>query len=152
MSAQYTSKHGIVNKSQAELYMSFVDLSNFARMVPAGAGVSVTADYDTLTAEVRGFNIGVRMTGRVPYTLLQMQDNNAPFHFGISIHFDPAENAGKTDFWIEADADLNLMMKAMLGKKIQEALDKIVDSLVDISEGRMPAGMPENFNPGDFNV
>ncbi|MCQ2157383.1 MAG: hypothetical protein MJY53_03210 [Bacteroidales bacterium] len=152
MSAQYSSKHGIVSKSQAELYMSFVDLSNFARMIPANEKVSVTADYDSLTATVQGFTIGVKMTGRVPYTLLQMQDNNAPFHFGVSLHFDPADIQGKTDFWIEADADLNLMMKAMLGKKIQEGLDKIVDSLVDISEGRMPADLPKDFNPGDFNV
>ena len=129
MSAQYKSKHGIVNKSQAEMYMSFVDLSNFARMVPPDVQATITADYDTLTATVQGFTIGVRMTGRVPYSLLQIQDNNAPFHFGISIHFDPAQEAGKTDFWLEVDADLNLMMKAMLGKKIQEGLDKIVDSL-----------------------
>lgn len=129
MSAQYKSKHGIVNKSQAEMYMLFVDLSNFAKMVPPDAQATITADYDTLTATVQGFTIGVRMTGRVPYSLLQIQDNNAPFHFGISIHFDPAQEAGKTDFWLEVDADLNLMMKAMLGKKIQEGLDKIVDSL-----------------------
>lgn len=129
MSAQYKSKHGIVNKSQAELYMTFVDLSNLARMVPPEAQATITADYDTLSATVQGFTIGVRMTGRVPYSLLQIQDNNAPFHFGVSMHFDPTDDAGKTDFWMEVDADLNLMMKAMLGKKIQEGLDKIVDSL-----------------------
>lgn len=129
MSAQYKSKHGIVNKSQAELYMAFVDLRNFAGMVPPEAQATITADYDTLTATVQGFTIGVRMTGRVPYSLLQIQDNNAPFHFGVSMHFDPTDDAGKTDFWMEVDADLNLMMKAMLGKKIQEGLDKIVDSL-----------------------
>lgn len=129
MSAQYKSKHGIVNKSQAELYMAFVDLRNFAGMVQPEAQATITADYDTLTATVQGFTIGVRMTGRVPYSLLQIQDNNAPFHFGVSMHFDPTDDAGKTDFWMEVDADLNLMMKAMLGKKIQEGLDKIVDSL-----------------------
>ena len=36
------------------------------------------------------------------------------------------------------------MMKTMLGGKIQQALDKAVDSLVDISEGRMPQ-MPEGM-------
>ena len=38
------------------------------------------------------------------------------------------------------------MMKMMLGSKIEEALNKIVDGLVDVSEGRMPEGMPTNFN------
>ena len=33
------------------------------------------------------------------------------------------------------------MMKMLLGSKIQGALDKVVDSLVDLSEGRMPEGV-----------
>ena len=37
------------------------------------------------------------------------------------------------------------MMKTMLGGRIQQAVDKIVDGLVDASEGRMPQ-MPGNFN------
>ena len=35
-------------------------------------------------------------------------------------------------------------MKAMIGGKIQQGLDKIVDSLVMVSEGRMPE-MPKDF-------
>ena len=48
------------------------------------------------------------------------------------------------DFDAVLDANLNFMMKTMLGGKIQQALDKAVDSLVDISEGRMPQ-MPEGM-------
>ena len=44
------------------------------------------------------------------------------------------------------------MMKTLLGGKIKDALDKIVDSLVAMSEGRMPEGFdpsmyPEGFDP-----
>ena len=42
---------------------------------------------------------------------------------------------------IVLDADLNFMMKALLGGKIKEALDKVVDALVAMSEGRMPEGV-----------
>ena len=51
---------------------------------------------------------------------------------------------GRTDFWIELDANLNFMMKTMLGSKLQQGIDKMVDGLVDASEGRMPS-MPEDF-------
>ena len=34
----------------------------------------------------------------------------------------------------------------MIGNKINEALDNIVDSLVAMSEGRRPEGMPEDFH------
>jgi len=52
---------------------------------------------------------------------------------------------GKTDFSITVEADLNLVMKAMLGGKIQSGLDKIVDGIVDVSEGRIPEGMPQGM-------
>ena len=35
------------------------------------------------------------------------------------------------------------MMKMMLSSKIREALDRVVDGLVSVSEGRMPEGVDE---------
>ena len=54
--------------------------------------------------------------------------------------FDPASDPYKTDFQIILDADLNFMMKTILGSKLKEGLDKVVDGLVAMSEGRMPEG------------
>ncbi len=145
MSAQYSSKHGIVSRPQAELYMAFTDMRNFVSMLPEDKRRDVTADYDTISATVQGFTIGVKVTRREPYMYIELQDNGAPFKFMVSLHFDVAEDQGKTDFHIDLLADLNLMMKMMLGNKLKEALDKLVDGLVAVSEGRMPEGMPEGF-------
>ena len=145
MSAQYSSKHGIVSRPQAELYMGFTDMRNFLAMLPEDKKQGVTADFDTISATVQGFTIGVKVTRREPYTYIEMQDNGAPFSFVVGMHFDYAGDPGKTDFHIEVDADLNFMMKMMIGGKIQEALDKVVDGLVAVSEGRRPEGMPEDF-------
>lgn len=147
--AHYESKHGIVSKSPAELYMSFVDMRNFTNMLPAKYKDMVSADYDSLAATVQGFRIAVKVNGRVPYSLINIISTESPVGFGASLHFDDGP-CGKTDFSIAADADLNLMMKAMLGGKLKEALDRIVDSLVAVSEGRMPEGMPADFNPADY--
>jgi len=141
------SKHGIVARQPYELYMSFTDLSNFVRMLPEDKRSMVTADMDTLTATVQGFNIGVKVHQRVPYSRIELVDYGAPFAFHIVLHFEPAaENAYNTDFWITIEADLNLMMKMMLSGKIQEALDKVVDGLVDASNGKMPEG----FDPATW--
>ena len=141
------SKHGIVARQPYELYMSFTDLSNFARMLPEDKRSMVTADMDTLTATVQGFNIGVKVHQRVPYSRIELVDYGAPFAFHIVLHFEPAaENAYHTAFWITLEADLNLMMKMMLSGKIQEALDKMVDGLVDASNGKMPEG----FDPANW--
>lgn len=45
---------------------------------------------------------------------------------------------------MDIDANLNLMMRSLLGSKIQQGLDKMVDGLVAASEGRMP-DIPEEF-------
>ena len=68
-------------------------------------------------------------------------DDGAPFKFHLTLHFDPASDPYKTDFQIVVDADLNFMMKTILGGKIKEALDRMVDALVAISEGRIPEGI-----------
>ena len=129
MSAQYSSKHGIVPRPQAELYMAFTDMRTFLAMLPEDKKEGVTADFDTITATVQGFTIGVKVTRREPYNYIELQDNGAPFHFMVSLHFDPADDPGKTDFHIDLLADLNVMMKKMIGKRLQEALDKVVDGL-----------------------
>lgn len=148
MAAEYKSKHGIVSRPPYELYMSFVDMRNFVNMLPEDKRGDVKADYDSLSVTVQGFSLGVRVTQRIPYSRIDVTGDGAPFNFDISVHFDSTSDSSRTDFWIELSADLNFMMKMMLGSKIQEALDKVVDSLVDISEGRMPQGIDPSMFPG----
>ena len=136
MAAHYESKHGIVSIPPEQLYMSFTDLRNLSQSIPEQYRNSVTADYDSIRATVQGFTIAVRVAERRPYSLLRLEDDDAPFHFSITAHFDPTP--GGTDFSIEIDANLNLFMKAMLGGRIQDALDKAVDGLVQVSQGKRP--------------
>ena len=141
------SKHGIVSRQCYELYMGFVDLRNFKAMLPEDKKDMVEADYDTLTATVQGFKIGVKVHERVPYSRIELVDYGAPFAFHIVLYFDPdSSDPYKTDFHIKVEADLNLMMKMMLSGKIKDGLDKIVDGIVDASNGKMPEGIdPSQF-------
>lgn len=146
------SKHGIVSRQPYELYMSFTDLQNFAKMLPEDKREMVEATYDTLQATVQGFNIGVKVHQRVPYSRIELVDYGAPFAFQVEFHFDPTGVQGQTEFYIEVQAELNLMMKMMIGGKVREGLDKIVDSLVDISNGVMPEGFdPSTYRGSPFN-
>ena len=141
MAVEIKSKRAVVSKAPYELYMLFTDLRNFVNLLPEDKKEGVEADYDWIHAQVQGFNVGVKVVSRVPYSKIEYADDGAPFKFGLTLHFDPAHDPYKTDFQIIVDADLNFMMKAMLGGKIKEALDKVVDALVAMSEGRMPEGM-----------
>ena len=145
-----------MSKAPYQLYMAFVDMRNFVQFIPEDKRGDVSADYDSIRATVQGFEIGVRVKDRTPYSKIEFADDGAPFHFGLVMHFDPAVDPYKTDFQIILDADLNFMMKTLLGSKLQDALDKVVDSLVAVSEGRIPEGVdpsmyPEGFDPSKMS-
>ena len=141
--AQYTSKPGIVSRPPYELYMGFADMRSLVERLPEDKRTGVTADFDSIHGNFKGFDLGVKVSERRPYSRIELVDDGAPFHFTVSLHFDatPAGDAGKTDFWIEVDPDLNFFMRQMIGSKISDALDKIVAGLVAVSEGRMPEGV-----------
>lgn len=152
MTSNYESKHGIVKRPPFDLYMAFTDMRNFQMMIPEDKREGITADFDTITASVQGFDFGVKVYERNPYSKITFVDYGAPFAFQIVMHFDATGAQGETDFYIELSAELNFMMKMMIGSKIKDALDKVVDSLVDISEGRMPEGVDmSNFRGSPFN-
>lgn len=150
--AEFRSKKTVVSKAPYELYMAFVDMRNLVQFLPEEKRADVTADYDSIHAVVQGFSIGVRVKERVPYSRIEFMDDGAPFKFFLTLHFNASADPYKTDFEIVVDAELNFMMKTLLGSKIKDALDKVAESLAAVSEGRMPEGIdpsmyPEGFDP-----
>ena len=144
--ATYKSKQTLVSKAPYELYMAITDLRNIINMLPADKREGVTADFDSIHATVQGFSIGVRVTERSPYNLIRLNDDGASFSFIIELHFDQSAYSSQTLFQIVVEAELNFMMKTLLGSKIQTALDKIAEGLADASNGKMPEG----FDPKQF--
>ena len=148
----YHSKRAVVARPPYMLYMAFTDMRNFLQYLPEDKRKDLQADYDSIHATVQGFEIGVRVVTRLPYSRISLADDGAPFAFNVDFCFDAAGgDPDKTEFHIDVSADLNFMMKMLIGGKIKEALDKIVDGIAAVSEGRMPEG----FDPSmcnDFHV
>ena len=144
------SKHRSVARAPYMLYMPFSDMRNFVAMLPEDKKQGVEADYDTIHATVQGFNVGVRVHERVPYSRITYKDDGAPFQFTVDICFDAdGGNPDSTDFHIDIEADLNFMMKMLLGSKLKDAVDKMVDTVADMAEGKMPEGFdPSMFHDG----
>ena len=152
MAVEINSRKGIVSKPPYELYMAFSDMRNFVNFLPEDKKQDVTADYDSIHAVVQGFNIGVKVVERTPYSKIVFEDDGAPFKFSLTLHFDAApSDPYKTEFSISMDAELNFMMKTILGSKIKGALDKAVEGLAAMSEGRMPEGIDPSMFPQGFD-
>ena len=150
------SKHRSVARAPYMLYMPFSDMRNFVAMLPEDKRQGVEADYDSIRGTVQGFSVGVRVEEGRPYSRIVYKDDGAPFQFTINICFDAdGGNPDSTDFHIDIEADLNFMMKMLLGNKLQDAVDKMVDAVADMAMGKMPEGIdpsmyPKGFDPSQF--
>ena len=150
------SKHRSVARAPYMLYMPFSDMRNFVAMLPEDKRQGVEADYDSIRGTVQGFSVDVRVEEKRPYSRIVYKDDGAPFQFTINICFDAdGGNPDSTDFHIDIEADLNFMMKMLLGNKFQDAVDKMVDAVADMAMGKMPEGIdpsmyPKGFDPSQF--
>lgn len=124
--AAYKSKTAVVNIPQTDLFARTTDLQGIWNSLPEDKKKDVVVEGDTVRTSYAGFTLAVRISERVPYSKVSYCDVEAPFHFTVTLHFDPASVLTQTTFWIEVDADLNFMMKTLLGGKIQEFLDNAV--------------------------
>lgn len=146
------SKHRSVARAPYMLYMPFSDMRNFVAMLPEDKRQGVEADYDSIRGTVQGFNVGVRVEERRPYSRIVYKDDGAPFQFTINICFDAdGGNPDSTDFHVDIEADLNFMMKMLLGNKLQDAVDKMVDAVADMAMGKMPEGIDPSMYPKGFD-
>lgn len=88
----------------------------------------------------------------MPYSRITYKDDGAPFQFTVDICFDAdGGNPDSTDFHIDIEADLNFMMKMLLGSKLKDAVDKMVDAVADMAEGKMPEGFDPSMFPDGMN-
>lgn len=146
------SKHRSVTRAPYMLYMPFSDMRNFVAMLPEDKRQGVEADYDSIRGTVQGFSVGVRVEERRPYSRIVYKDDGAPFQFTINICFDAdGGNPDSTDFHVDIEADLNFMMKMLLGNKLQDAVDKMVDAVADMAMGKMPEGIDPSMYPKGFD-
>ena len=129
--AEYKSKTVTVNASNVSLFNRITDLNGLYASIPEDKRKDVIIDGDTVKASYAGFTIAVCISKKLPFSLVEISDVEAPFHFRISINLRSAEIISQTLLDISVDADLNFMMKALLGSKIQEYLDKFVDAVAN---------------------
>lgn len=127
--AEYKSKTVIVRTAPMALFDRIVDLKGVTAVIPEEQKKDVVVDGDTISITYAGFTIAVKIAEKVPFSKVVFEDVEAPFHFRITLNLEPGEAPMETLFNINVDADLNFMMKTLLGGKIQEFLDKTVTAV-----------------------
>lgn len=127
--AEYKSKTVIVNAAPMALFNRFTDLEGLVAAVPEEQKKDITAEGDTLRVSYGGFTIAVKIIDKTPFSRIRIADLEAPFHFTVTINLNPGELPLQTALDIDLSAELNFMMKTLIGSRIQEFLDKAVTAI-----------------------
>jgi len=131
--SKYTSKVGKVNRSDETIYNFLSDFNNLKAVVPADKVSDFEATEDTCKFNIQGVGqAGLKIIEKDPCKLIKItSDGKSPFSFFFWIQLKPIEDdAQKTAIRLTIDANLNPMMKMMVGKHLQKGIDTIVDQVV----------------------
>ncbi|MDP3453231.1 MAG: hypothetical protein Q8R90_09775 [Bacteroidales bacterium] len=120
-----------ISRPASSLYSLFSDLTNFTRNLPQDMRdkADIKSTPDTLVASVQGFEIGMKVCERSPFTYVKYDHyGSTPIPFAITVNLNDLGN-GSCDFQLIMDTQLSGMFKMMLGGKLQEVVDKITDEI-----------------------
>lgn len=147
MLEEITGRTVVINRPAYAIYTAVSDLNNIAAGLPGQYRDKITIDRDTIMGQVQGFNIGVKVNNRTPFSRIDFeQAGQMPFPFLLSF-FTEASDDNTTYFHIELRAELNTFMKMIFGKRLQEIVDKLTEGISAAAAGQVPEGW-EKYTAG----
>lgn len=139
--AQFESSVKYVPYSQERVYNKLEDLNNLASLKERFEQVrekvgdkiqDVAFDRDSLTLTVQGMNVTLRIIEREPCKCIKFEGDKSPIPVNLWIQILPvSEEQAKMKVTIRAE--VNMFMKAMVTKPLQEGVEKIADMLAMIT-------------------
>ncbi len=135
----------LLKRPPMTIFSLFSDLSLLVQNVPEEYGGKIQADKDSIRIEYKGIKFGITVDRREPFSLVVLKDDGQSFlPFTISFFMDPV-GIDSTLFHIELTAELNFMMKMMIGNKLQEMVDSITDQ-IEKAINSIAAGQSVDFS------
>lgn len=133
---KYESKQHRIPLPAERIYAA---ISRFDNLTPAVAGrvEEWQATEDRCSFKAKGFTVKLRMVERVApkHVKITGDEGGLPidFSFWIQLHEVAADD---TRMRLVLHADLNLMMRMMIGGKLQQALDQIAEGIARAMGGQ----------------
>ncbi len=138
--AQFESNIKYVPYSQERVYSKLEDLNNLAgvkeRLEQMREQIGdkiqdIAFDRDSLTLTVQGMNVTLRIIEREPCKCIKFEGDHSPIPLNLWIQILPvAEEQAKMKVTIRAE--VNMFMKGLISKPLQEGVEKLADMLAMI--------------------
>ena len=110
------------------IYAVMSDFNNFTPIISEKVE-DWTVDGDTCSFKVKGFAMTLHMTEKVPNELIKIEaSDGSPFGFTFWVQMKEVEPYD-TRIRLVLHAEMNMMIKMMVGKKIQPGLDQMAEQM-----------------------
>ena len=135
--AQYESSIKHIPYSQERVYNKLSDLNNLNSVRDRldlikdkldGKLEDMSFDSDSLTLKVQGFNLTLRIIEREPLKCIKFEGDKTPIPLNLWIQVLP-EGMDNAKMKVTIRAEVNMFMKAMVAKPLQEGVEKLADML-----------------------
>lgn len=132
--AQFESNVKFVPYSQERVYNKLSDLNNLEgvreRLGDKVQGLDF--DSDTLTFTMQGITITLRIIEREPCKCIKFESDQSPIPLNLWIQMLPVTSE-QAKLKVTIRAEVNMFMKAMVTKPLQEGVEKLADMLAMIA-------------------
>ncbi len=129
----FKSKEVELKSPSYAVFASLSDLRLIKDRLPEEYREKVAVTQDTIEGDYQGMHLGMRVTERIPTSRIVMKPMEG-FPMDFTLLLDVVDTSASTsNFQVSIQAQMNFIMKAMLGRKIQSVLDEITDKIAQQS-------------------
>ncbi|WP_455664511.1 SRPBCC family protein [Phocaeicola sp.] len=128
--AQFESSVKFVPYSQERVFNKLSDLSNLesVRDKLADKVQGLAFDSDTMSFTVQGVSITLRIIEREPYKCIKFESEKSPVPMNLWIQILPVDTE-QAKLKVTIRAEVNMFMRAMVAKPLQDGVDKLAEML-----------------------
>ncbi len=127
---KYESKQQRILRPAQMIYDSVCDFNNFTPMLKDRVE-GWTATEDSCSFKVKGFNVGLTIVDKQAPKYIKIKgDDSLPMDFTFWLQLHPVSEYD-TRMRLVLHAELNMMMRMMIGKKLQGALDQVAAQIAE---------------------
>lgn len=135
--AQFESNIKYIPYSQERVYSKLEDLNNLSgikerlELMREQVGdkiQDITFDRDSLTLTVQGMNVTLRIIEREPCKCIKFEGDKSPIPLNLWVQILPV-NEEQAKMKVTIRAEVNMFMKGLISKPLQEGVEKLADML-----------------------
>lgn len=137
MTVQFESNVKHVPYSQERVYNKLSDLNNLEGVRERldmvkdkldGKLEDMSFDRDSITLKVQGISLTLRIIEREPLKCIKFEGDKSPIPLNLWIQILPVTQE-EAKMKVTIRAEVNMFMKAMVSKPLQEGVEKLADML-----------------------